>query len=237
MLTKDNLNEALADAVMDRPREFFIGKKRFCLYSPSLGVSLMLSRHLATLSLDEQMLNVNPSLECLRLVSQHKPTVCYILAILSYRRYRDLCESQKLKRLAEYYGSKLSDEEIAQLFLLVMNEHKAESFIELSGLREEQEEQVKIAKLKNKDGHTLTFGGKTIYGALIDNACKAYGWSKEYVVWGIDLVSLKMILADSITSLYLSDKEAEELHTGRGKDEIFGMNAEDFEKLKASVKY
>lgn len=232
MLTKETLNEALADAVMDRPREFYIGKKRFCLYSPSLGASLMLSRHFATLDMDEQLLKVNPSMETLRLVSQHKETVCYILAILNFRDFSDLSNSETLKYQANRLARLLSDDEIAQLFLLVLNEYKAESFIELSGLREEQEEQARIAKHKNKDGHTLSFGGKTIYGALIDSACRAYGWSKRYVVWGIDLVSLKMMLADTVTSVYISDKEAEELHLGKESAQVFGMGKEDFDKLK-----
>lgn len=232
MLTKDNLNEALADAVMNRPREFFIGKKRLCLYSPSLGASLMIARHLAILDIDEKLLNVNPSLECLSLVSKNKATVCYILSILTFRKYEDLSNSTTLKNRADSFSKLLSDEEIAQLFLLILDEHKAENFIALSGLSEEQEKQMRIAKLKNKDGHTLSFGGKTIYGTLIDSACRAYGWSKEYVVWGIDLVSLKMMLADSVISVYVSDKEAEELHIGNGQNEVFGMNKDDFERLR-----
>ena len=32
---------------------------------------------------------------------------------------------------------------------------------------------------------SIAFGGKSIWGTLIDAACERYGWSYQYVLWGI----------------------------------------------------
>lgn len=230
----DNVNETLADAVIDRPREFFIGNRRFCLWSPSLGMSMMISRHLKALEIDCKVLSINHSMESLRLVSSKRDTVCYILSIMSFRRYSDFCDSSKLKERAEFFSSHLDDSELARLFLLAVSEPTAEMLIRLSGIDKEQLEQSRIARHKNKDGHTITFGGKTIYGSMIDIACRTYGWTKEYVVWGIDLLSLKLMLADNINSVYLSDEDLSALGLrNSGSSEVYGMTPEDIAKLKA----
>lgn len=233
MLAKDNLNEALADAVMDRPRELFIGSKRYCLWSPSLGMSLMIERHIAALGIDNGLLERNPAMEALRLVGIHRKEVAHILAILSFRQYSELCQSEKIRKRAEVFADKLSDEEMAQLILVVLTEPTAQTLISLSDITKDHAEQSRIVKYKNRDGHTVSFGGKTIYGTLIDAACSRYGWTKEYVVWGIDLVSLQTILADTINSICLSDEEMKALGIHSTHDQKFGMTPEDIARLKA----
>ncbi len=207
MSAKDNLNETLADAVMNRPREFFIDHQRYCLWPLTLGMSLIIERHLAALGIDDDVLAEDPAMEAMRLVSGKRAEVCYILAIFSLRKYSELSNTLTITQRANAFESKLSDEELAQLLLIALSEPKAETLVSLSGIANEQKEQARIACHKNRDGHTLTFGGKTIYGTLIDAACSKYGWTKEYVVWGIDLVSLRMMLADTVNSVYLSDEE------------------------------
>lgn len=227
------LNETLADAVMDRPREFFIGNKRYCLWAPTLGVSLMLGRHLQSVGVDPELMQTNPSIEVLRLVHEKRDDVCYILAILSFRSFLELSNSKTLTRRAKTYSDGLTDEEIAQLALIGLNSIDANKLIEMSGLEAERKEQSRISEFKNKDGHTKMFGGRTMYGTLIDAACRAYGWSKEYVVWGIDLTSLRMMLADKVDSVYLSDDDMKQIGIHSTHGQRFGMTQEDIDKLKS----
>lgn len=236
MLTKETLNEALADAVMDRPREFFIDNRRFCLWSPSLGMSMMIERKISILGIDSELLLKNLSMECLILIESKRSVVCDILAIYSYRYFQDLSDTTKLKERSDYFNKHLSNDDLAELFLIVLSEPRIETLLSLSGIADEQNEQSRIAQIKNKEGHSRSFGGKTIYGLLIDAACKAYGWTKEYVVWGIDLVSLRMMLADSVNSVFLSDEEAKQCGIySQMKDQI-GMSYDDFTKLQEEFK-
>ncbi len=236
ILTKDNLNEALADAVMDRPREFFIDKRRFCLWSPSLGMSMMLEGHIANLGVNPEMMIRNHSFEALRIAVEKRNVICDILAILSFRDFSQLSDSRTLAKRAEYFCNHLSDEDLAQLILMILSEPRIDDYISLSGLADDQKDQSRIAEIKNNGSHNRTFGGHTIYGLLIDAACKAYGWTKQYVVWGIDLVSLRMMLADSVCSVYLSDEEIKQFGGDVSRKDQRGMTKEDFLLLRNEFK-
>lgn len=232
MLSAETLNETLADAVMDRPREFFIGNKRFCFWSPSLGMSIMSGRHISVLGIDNDMLAKNPSIEALRLVKGKKDELCYILAIHSYRSFYELSNSRTIQRRAKIFSTNLSDEEIAQFFLFILGEPSPEAIMSLSGIADDRKEASRISEHKSKDSHIKTFGGKTAFGALLDAACSKYGWTKDYVVWGIDLLSLRLMLADSINTIHLSEEDMKALNIVAKSDDIIGMTEDDFAKLK-----
>ena len=233
VLTKDNLNEALADAVMDRPREFFIDNRRFCLWSPSLGMSMMLSRHIKSLGINHAILENNAAFETLRVTKKEKKKVCCVLSIHSFRRYRDLCNSQTINNRADYFYSKLDDETVASLLLVILSEPMPETLISLCGISEQQERQAIIAKIKKDTAHTISFGGLTIYGSLISAAMSAFHMTFWDVVWGISLVNLRMLLADNVSSVYLSDEEAQKLGFESESKEKYGMTPEDMAKLRS----
>ncbi len=206
------IEEAIVDAVLDMPREFYVGKRRFRLWSPSLGMSIMLERRLNLIGLDLELKSKNPYIEVLFLVRSKRTEICDILSVCTFRHYRELRNPVKLKRRSDFFSRSLSDEEVAELFLAVLSLPKAETLISGSGILKQQKEQSRIARQKNIKGHSRTYGGVTIYGSLIDLACKSYGWTKEYVVWGIDLISLRLMMADAVNTIYLSEEEMREMH-------------------------
>lgn len=224
MLTKESLDEALADAVMDRPREFFIGPRRFCLWSPSLGQSMLIQRHLTALRIDEAVVKANPSLEALRLAMQSRDEVCRLVAVHTFRRYSDLCRSKCIEKRARFFAKNLSDEEIAQLLMVIFSEPRLDEFLRLSGIADEQRKQSKISKVKNEGGHTLSLGGKTIFGTLIAPACEKLHLTPFQATWGISLINLQLLLADAVTSVYLSDEERKKCKITDNKNFI---NADD----------
>ena len=62
-----------------------------------------------------------------------------------------------------------------------------------------------VCRYKSNDNPT--FGGKTIFGQLIDPAIERYGWTYEYVVWGVSYATLTVLLADKVTQVFLTDDE------------------------------
>ena len=233
MLTKDNLNEALADAVMDRPREFFIDNRRFCLWSPTLGMSIMLSRNIAELGINQNIMNANPTVEALRIVNNDPEKVCRILAIHTLKSFRLLSNTRKIEERTNYFLSKLTLKELSGLLISVLNEPTAETLISLSGLDKQREKQAQIAQVKKDKSHSLTFGGLTYYGSLIAPAMSTLHLSFHEVVWGISLVNLRMLLADTVNSVFLSDEEAKSLGMASHSTETYGMTPEDIAKLMA----
>ncbi len=71
--------------------------------------------------------------------------------------------------------------------------------------------------MTEKTGTLSDAYGKSIYGLLIDFACQRYGWTMDYVLWGISYVNLNMLFADAITTVYLSDEERKKLGRGDGR--------------------
>lgn len=232
MLTKENLNETLADAVMDRPREFRIDDRRFLLWSPTLGMSLMLSRHLSGLEINRALMAKDPTMEILRLATTNKEKCCHILAIHTFRRCRHLTNSELIKQRAGFFRDHLENKELAQLLHMIFMEPDADSLITLSGLREQQEKQAQIAKVKREKNRTMTFGGLTMYGALIAPAMSALNMTMHQVVWEISLTNLKMLLADTVSTVYLSEEEVKAINAEASKEK-YGMTPEDIAKLKA----
>lgn len=228
-----NVLETLADAVLNRPREFFIGEERFCLWSPSLGMSILIGRRIEELDIDVSSFALNTPKEALRLVKEKRKEVCHIIALHTFNRYEDFCESKRLDERTEFFSKALDEKEITELFLVVLSTPKAETIILSTDIHNDQEKQAKIAQIKNKDGNTFTFGGKTVYGTLLDAACKNYGWTKEYVVWGIDLVSLRLMMADSINSVYLTDEEKKKVSFSASNERIDMHDKEAMARLMA----
>lgn len=207
MLNKENINEALADVVMNRPREFFIGKQRFCLWSPSLGQSMLIQRHLMTLKIDEAIVKANPSLEALRLVTNSRKEVCNIIAVYTFHQYSEFCQSKLIAKRAKFFVKNLTDEELAQLLMLIFSEPRVDEYFKFSGIADEQEKQAKISRVKNEGGHALSLGGKTIFGTLIVPACEKLHLTPHQVTWDIPLINLQFLLADAVTSVYMSEEE------------------------------
>ena len=83
------------------------------------------------------------------------------------------------------------------------------------------------------DKNNLTFGGKTVYGSLIDAACERYGWTKDYVVWGIDYTSLRLMLADKVNSVYCSEDEMKKLPASvrNTNEEVIKPTKENMERI------
>ena len=81
----------------------------------------------------------------------------------------------------------------------------------------------KVNAAKSASGQFI-FGGKTVWGSLIDAACERYGWTFDYVVWGISYNNLTLMLKDKITSIYLSDDERKRVHLPAEDEEFIDGN-------------
>lgn len=68
---------------------------------------------------------------------------------------------------------------------------------------------------------------------MIDTACQRYGWTFEYVVWGISYANLQLLLADSVTSIYLSDEERKRVNIPQDRDIINADDPANMAKIKA----
>ena len=223
----------IADAIMERPYSFTIDERHFFLYQPTLGHLYLIHPILDGMGVDEAMLAVNPYAEALRLCMQDSERVCRVVAYLTIKRPSLLFKENVVKDRIEYFMEHLDIEELAQLLILALTFDKTKEFMEHLGIDREQRDKERVMKAKEDKGNTYTFGGKSTYGTLLASACSQLGLTPKQAVWDISYVNLKMMLADNITSVYLTDEEKKRCRIPNDRTFISGDDVNNMDKIKA----
>lgn len=223
MENKERIEMDIADDVMERPVGFNIGSRYFYIYPPTLGKTYLLARLFKELDANQQIVAANPYMEAMRLCEGKKDIVCRILSYQTFNKKKDIFNNAKIAERADFFRKNLDLEELATLLVLVLTSDNLESYIGYLGIDKERKERKRITDIK-KDTGSFTFGGNSVYGTLIDFACQRYGWTMDYVVWGISHTNLRMLMADAITSIYLNAEERKQLNIFDNKENI---NADD----------
>lgn len=210
----------MADAIIERPQGFQIGHRQFYLYPVSLGKMYLLARLVDSLEVKKENLKVNPFLEALRLVREKRDVVCRLIAYHTCRTKEEVFNNVLIKQRTNLLA-KESDSDLTTVLIMVLQSEKTSVYIKKLGIDKEQERLHKVMKVKDMK-NVLSFGGQSIYGTLIDAACDRYGWSYDYVVWGISYTSLRLMLADCIKTITLSDKERKKVHVSIDNEVVNG---------------
>ncbi len=223
-MSKERFDETdIADAIMGVPRASFeVEGKRYSLYPLTLGKALYLARFYRDLELNAAMMKEDKVSAYLMAAFSHKETACRIIAI-HCADGAEAATGEAVETMTRLFVDKMDTADIAKFLCLVENEGDPAEYIKYLKIDEDDEWRKKAIKAKSGKG-TLVFGGKSIYGTMIDNACQRYGWSFDYVVWGISLLNLRLLLADSITTIYLSE---EEMKRARIPEDRTYLKAED----------
>lgn len=232
---RKKVDEIIADTIMERPYTFFVEGRQLFFYPITLGKSYLLQRLIDGLGIDKEMISKASSFEIMRICTENKETVYRILAYHTLRRKSQLFNECIVCKRIELFA-KLTIEELAQLLMIALADDKTNLFTKHLGIDKENEYKQKALKAKSENSNTLSFGGKSIYGRLIDYACERYGWSYDYVVWGISLINLRLMISDSITSMYLTDKELKRCRIPKNRTFISGDDKANIEKIKKLCK-
>lgn len=229
------IDDILVEVLTEQPHIVELDGKYIAFPPMSLGQSLIAARIAQRLGIDGNVAQITPIEEILRVVGTERKSVCRYLAVRSFHAKNKLRNEREIEDRMDLFAS-LDDEDLAQLLLVLMTDAgKEQEIIKHYGIDREQEMMARAAHAK-KDGGTLTFGGKSIYGGLIDRACERYGWTMEYVVWDISLANLNLLLADMSTSLYLTDEELKRARLPKDNVFVNGDDPTNVEKLKAILK-
>ena len=205
-----NAEQRLVDAITERAVSFLCGSVRYHLYPPCLGVYLMSRSLIEALGVDTGLLMLSESLELLRIAKQERTTAMRLIALHTLRGYSDLHDEGKIAKRIARLESKLTTSDIAKLMAVIFSLDGYDDLVEAYGLRREQEERERVARIKG-DSSMVSFGGRTIYGGLLDFVCQRYGWTLHYCVWEVSYTNLRMMSADASLSLYLSEEDRKRL--------------------------
>lgn len=215
MTDANDIDMDIADMLMEKPISFSIKGVQYMLHQPSLGAYHLILRQIKSLQLASDTIHLNPYTEMLKACQDKKNVVCRILTYYSFNKRDDFFNENKVGRRVEVF-SELEAKDLASLLLTVMSWTDIEGYIKHFGIDKERTLRQRIATLQRKTSRTVNFGGRSVYGSLIDYACQRYGWTMDYVVWGISYANLQMLMADATSSAYLSEEEGKKLGIGGG---------------------
>lgn len=232
----DNIEYDIADTLIERPIVFEVENRQFYLYPLTIGKSYLVLRLLKSLEIDEEVMSKNQYFEALRLCSTKRDLVLRFVVYHTIKRKDQLFDNKLVEARCRFFGKHMSDEELAKLFILTTSGDNTDLFQEHLGIKRENTYKSKIVRFKKDSSSSISLGGVSIYGSLIDHACERYGWPYDYVVWGISYANLKMLLSDSISTYYLSKDELRQLHIPTDRRVVSGDSKENISKFKSMFK-
>lgn len=236
-MDKDVLIEQnIIDTLIERPYEFAINGTRFFLYPPTFGKIQLCMRILADGGIDANSALVNPYQTALNYILANTDDACRILAYHTMRNKYSLFNETKVSKRMEFFKNSLSVEELTSLFMLTLTFDNVATFCKHLGIDKEKEAMMKVLKAKKENGNTFTFGGKSVWGAMIDVLCERYHWTLDYIMWGISYSNIRMLLEDKVNTIYLTDEEMKRCRVPNDRTFINADDKNNIELIKAMFK-
>ena len=231
-----DLEYALADIITAKPHEIRIGRKVLRFYPVTLAKTFVLRRWMDALKIDVNLLQKSPYVECLRLVETQRDIITEILAVHSSPNTRKDLHDSRSRSVRRNLLASVKQEHLAALLLTMLTQDKTEELTDYLGIRSEHERLMEVLDVKREySKNNLNFGGKSIFGAFIGQL-KEMGYSDEEILFEHGYSYLRLMLADKVTSVYLSDEEMENLPQRAGGTLLDGETDEDMDQLASLIK-
>lgn len=207
----------------DMPLGVSVGKEHFFLYPQTLGRMYLTSQLIEKLEIDQENLKINSFMEALRAAKNHTRECCKLISYHTLRNKSEMLDTKTIERRANKLQRVCSIEDIATLLIAILSDNTLNVITKELGIDVESKRMAKISQAKETSNQYI-FGGKTIWGSLIDTACERYGWTFDYVIWEISYNNLTLMMKDKITSIYLSDEERKKAHIPAANEEVIDGN-------------
>ena len=177
-------------------------------------------------------MSFNPYLEALRLAESKRNECLRIISYHTAKSKDEIFDDDLILERIDYLEKNLDNEDIAQLLIVLFTETSVEEYIKHFRLDKDKEDMKRVLRCKKNVKGSYTFGGKSIYGSMIDHLAQRYGWTMDYIVWSISFKNVQMLLADMITNIHLTEEEAKKCHVSNDRDFISGDDMKNIEKIK-----
>lgn len=229
-MKNENLDFEIVDMLMDRPKGFSVANRQFCFYPQTLGKRMLIARLLKTIGIDTDRMKLNPAMEILRVYHEHPRECCRIVAYSTLKSKDDILDEHKVEEIENYMGHNLEADDVITIMSVALSEPDLNAIKKHLGLLQEEDRKRRVINAKESK-NTFTFGGRSVYGSLIDFACERYGWTFDYVVWEISVSNLEMLMADKVDSIYLTDDERKKVKMSNDRNVIKADDPEQMKKI------
>lgn len=231
MLTNDDI----INQIIERPMLVKLNDDIIRIEPATMGKTFLMSRLISELRIREKGLQENLHAEIVRIVRSQKDVVTRLIAYYLCNTKDEIFDVAAIQgRVADIAALEIKD--VACLLECILTSPKMTDFASKIGIDKEQQRIRDIEALKDKDKGGVSAGGVSIYGSVIDAACERYGWTYEYVVWGISYTNLQLMLADAPRTIFLNEEERKRVGSLIDTDRVNGDSAEGMNRLKELIK-
>lgn len=228
-----SIENGLADIIMERPFGFKVGERQFYLYPMTLGKSYLLSRIIESLNVNNNLLSSNPYAEAIRLCSLNKDSVVRIIVYNTLNNKQDIFNDELVNERMKFFADNLDAKELAELLSVVLSSDDIGKYTKYLGIDRDRKSLEKVMRIKGENKNNIDFFGKSIMGTLIIPACEKLNMTPSQIVWDISLSFLRLLLADCVTSVYLTDDERKKVHLSSDRNFISGDDPRNMELIKS----
>lgn len=191
-----NIESAITDAIIGRTICFEAGKKEYEIPPLSLGKFLLFSQVLKRIGIDPDSVTAS----ILEKTKTNREDLLRLVAIGTIHKDECLFEPSVRRRMKELKS--IEDKDLALLVSSILSMDRSTVICHETGIDVENKRYAE--DIGQTSSETRSYGGKTLYGSLIDAACQRYGWTFREVVWGISFANLQLLMADQIRTIFSS---------------------------------
>lgn len=228
-----SIENGLADIIMERPFGFKVGERQFYLYPMTLGKSYLLSRIIESLDVNKNLLSSNPYAEAIRLCSLNKDSVVRIIVYNTLNSKHDIFNDELVNERIKFFADSLDAKELAELLSIVLSSDDIGKYTKYLGIDRDSKSLEKVMHIKGENKNNIDFFGKSIMGTLIIPACEKLNMTPSQIVWDISISFLRLLMADCVTSVYLTDDERKKVHISSDRNFISGDDPRNMELIKS----
>lgn len=221
----------ISDVMIERPVSFSIKGKHYSVFPATLGKLELNYRLAEVIGLSKSISKTNILKVVTKASFSHRDDCLRMIAYATLPGDECLDENKVQKRLKEL--KRIDNADIASLLFVILTQDRTKKIEKHFLIDKENERLQKVVKFKKKDKSSLSFGGRSVWGTLIDAACQRYGWSYQYVLWGISFTNLQLMLSDQIRDVFLTKEERKSL---RLSDDDIVIDANDVSLLNQFIK-
>lgn len=230
-MEKEDIENRIIDVLGDICPTFEIGEHKYTIHPKTLGKMFLYDRLRSEMGVNVEAMKANPLFEVLRVCKEKKPLVLRMLAYATLHGKSDVFDETLIaSRVQDFEGLKNND--LATLMLSLLMDNDIADFTKYFKIDIDDENRKRVARVKEDKG-TISFGGRSIWGTIIDFACSRYGWTLEHVVWEISYTNLMMLYKDKAETAYLNK---DELKKARLKSTEAVLSADDPKNMEKIMK-
>lgn len=211
------IESKITNVLLERPIGFTVNGRLFYIYPRTIGSSQLISSLLSVIEYDKTLLAHATEYELLRIYKKY-PNECQRIIAYAMLKGRDCLDENKVGDIVSTI-KEIGTADAVTLLCMIISTEPLTDIQQYYGIDKELAEYKRVINAKGAKG-TYSYCGKSIYGTMIATLAEKFGWTMDYIVWGISLDNIQMLLADSVKTVFLTEEEIKKIHPHGSNDDV-----------------